>query len=167
MAIIPGTDITGKIPEDRLSGMQFPPGLTGYNRQPGIAMRRVMTLDNPNRIASQIEHDRGVYNRPPVSPVEYSEGNIKKSTELTGVAGYNHRAIPLKDSADDMSQFEYLTALRQAEPGQRLRMQQGLLDAKQYFLKTLTLPTEYASRSSNMVDNLMLLARTKLNTKKS
>lgn len=163
MAIIPGSDISGKVPEDSAHGMQFPPGLIGYNRQPGLGIRRAMMLDNANRVAAQLEHDRGVYVRPPINPVEYAEGNIKKSTEVTGVAGYNQRAIPLKDSPDDMSQFQYVNSLRQAQPEQRLRMQQGLLKAQQYFLQTPTLRTDYPSMSSNMVDNLMLLAKAKLN----
>lgn len=167
MAIIPGSDASGKTPEGLTQGLQFPPGLGGYNRQPGLGIRRAMMLDNGNRIASQIEHDRGVYVRPPVPPVEYAEGNIKKSTELTGVAGYNQRAIPLKDSADDMSQMEYLSALRQADPAQRLRMQQGLLMSQQNFLNTPTVQAEYPSMSSNMVDNLMMLAKAKLSAKKS
>ena len=165
MAIIPGSDISGKVPEGQSQGLQFPPGLDGYNRQPGLGIRRAMLLDSGTRIAAQLEHDRGVYVRPPVGPVEYAEGNIKKSTELTGVAGYNQRAIPLKDSADDMNQLEYINSLRQSEPGQRLRMQQGLLQNQQHFVNTPTVHADYPSMSSNMVDNLMMLAKAKLASK--
>lgn len=162
MAIIPGSDLTGKTPETlQPQGLSFPPGLIGLNREPGISMRRTMMLDNGNRVASQLEHDRGMYIRPPVGPVEYAEGNIKKSTEVTGVAGYNQRAVPMKDSPDDMSQAEYLTSLRQADPNQRLRLQQSLLVGNQNFLNTRPVNAEYGSVSHNMVDNLMLLAKAK------
>ena len=162
MAILPGSDMTGQAPES-FRGFEFPPGFIGHNQRPGIDVRRMMQIDNPNMVADQVEHDRGIYARPPIGPVEYSEGNIKKSNQPVGLAGYNQRVMPLPSSADDMSQQEYLQSLEQATPNQRLRLQESLLNARQYFLDTPTFPnTDYASSSHNMVDNLMLLARVKL-----
>ncbi|NDF98235.1 MAG: hypothetical protein EB101_04780 [Chitinophagia bacterium] len=140
-----------------------PAGLGGLNQEPFLGIRRVAQMDDANRVASQIEHDRGAYLRPAVGPVEYSEGNIKKSTALTGPAGYNQRAVPLPDSPDDMSQAQYLMALEQATPAQRMRMQASLAGAKQNFLNTRLAQTEYPLNTHNMVDNLMSIARAKLN----
>jgi len=139
-----------------------PPGLGGINQEPLLGIRRVAQLDNANRIASQLEHDRGAYVRPPVGPVEYAEGNIKKSTALTGPAGYNQKAIPLPDSPDDMSQSQYLMSLQQGSPQQRMRMQAALAGAKQNFLNTHLQQTDYPLSTHNMMDNLMSIARAKL-----
>jgi hypothetical protein len=160
MAIVPGVG-AGKTPEAGAQ-LKFPPGFMGYNREPDLSLRRVSTLDGATRVASQLEHDRGVYVRPPVQTVEYGEGNIKKSHYVTGAGGYNQRAVPAPDSADDMSQEQYMMAAAQNAPDQRLRMQQELLlTAKQNFLNTRVIPTDYAANTHNMVDNLMSLAKTK------
>jgi hypothetical protein len=105
MAILPGSSQTGKEPENR-GGLPMVPGSIGLNQEPGLGIRRVMQLDNGSRVATQFARDRGLYGRPAVGPVEYSEGNIKKSTAVTGPAGYNQRNVPLPDSPDDMSQAE-------------------------------------------------------------
>ena len=139
-----------------------PPGLGGVNQEPLLGIRRVAQLDNANRIAAQLERDRGAYVRPPVGPVEYTEGNIKKSTALTGPAGYNQKAIPLPDSPDDMSQSQYLMSLQQGSPQQRMRMQAALAGAKQNFLNTRLQQTDYPLNTHNMMDNLMSIARAKL-----
>jgi len=160
MAIIPGTG-TNKTPE-ATPQMQFPPGLMGYNREPDLSLRRVTNLDVPTRIAAQLEHDRGVYTRPPVQAVEYNPGNIKTSHYPMGVAGYNQRAIAAPDSADDMSQQQYMMSAEQNKPEQRLRMQQELLMvAKQNFLNTRVVPTDYALNTHNTMNNLMSLAKAK------
>ena len=164
MAIVPGSDATGKAPE-AFGGLMMPPGLNGYNVEPLLGVRRVMQLDDGNRIAAQLEKDRGAYIRPPIGPVEYSESNIKKSTALTGVAGYNQRNIPIPNSADDMSQAEYMQSTLQSTPEQRLRMRQALSVGKQNFLNTRTMPQEYPLNSHNMVNNLLSLAKQKLQSK--
>lgn len=160
MAILPGSG-PNKIPENQAI-LMAPPGLGGINQEPLLGIRRVAQLDNANRIASQLEHDRGAYVRPPVGPVEYAEGNIKKSTALTGPAGYNQKAIPLPDSPDDMSQSQYLMSLQQGSPQQRMRMQAALAGAKQNFLNTHLQQTDYPLSTHNMMDNLMSIARAKL-----
>ena len=160
MAILPGSG-PGKTPESKPTVMA-PPGLAGFNQEPYLGIRRVAQLDSGTRVAAQIEHDRGAYVRPPVGPVEYAEGNIKKSTALTGPAGYNQRAIPLPDSPDDMSQAQYLMSLQQSSAQQRMRMQAALAGAKQNFLNTRLAETEYPLNTHNMLDNLMSIARAKL-----
>jgi hypothetical protein len=104
MAILPRPG-ENKMPAELkpLGGLAaLPPGLMTANTPLEIGIRRGVQMDDSSRIAAQIQHNRGVYTRPPVGPVEYSEGNIKKSTELTGVAGYNQKEIPFRDSADDI-----------------------------------------------------------------
>ncbi len=164
MAILPGS-APGKQPESTPT-LKFPPGIAGLNQEPYLGLRRVFTTDSATRVAAQLEHDRGVYSRPPVGPVEYSEGNIKKSTELTGVAGYNQRAIPIKDSPDDMSQEQYMMSMLQNSPAQRARLQASLVGQRQNFLNTRLAQTEYPLNTHNMVDNLMSLAKAKLQSKK-
>jgi hypothetical protein len=97
-----------------------------------------------------------------VGPVEYAESNIKKSTELTGVAGYNQRNVPIKDSPDDMSQADYLLSMKQETPEQRMRMRQALTVANQNFLNTRTINMDYPSNSHNMVNNLLAMSKAKL-----
>lgn len=164
MAILPG-GAPGNIPETKPL-VKHPAGLAGLNQEPYLGLRRVFTLDSATRVAAQLEHDRGVYVRPAVGPVEYAEGNIKKSTELTGPAGYNQKAIPIKDSPDDMSQEQYMMSLAQSAPAQRLRMQAELVGKNQNFLNTRLSQTEYPLNTHNMVDNLMNIAKAKLQNKK-
>lgn len=164
MAVIPGL-AAGSNP-DQAAQTRFMPGFMGYNREPELSMRRVLTLDGSSRVAAQLEKNRGVYSRAPVQPVEYSPGNIKTSHHPIGVAGYNPRAIAAPDSADDMSQQQYMLSLEQEKPAQRMRMQQDLvLNAKQSFLSTRVTPTEYASLSHNTVNNLLSLAKAKKEAK--
>lgn len=160
MAILPGGG-PSKIPETQ-ANLMMPPGIGGLNQEPFLGIRRVAQIDNAARVASQLEHDRGAYVRPPVGPVEYAEGNIKKSTALVGPAGYNQKAIPIPDSPDDMSQSQYLTSLAQSSPDQRMRMQTALAGARQNFLNTRLVQTDYPVSTHNMMDNLMSIARAKL-----
>lgn len=164
MAILPGSG-PGNVPESK-SVTKYPAGLAGLNQEPFLGLRRILQLDSATRVASQIEHDRGAYVRPAVGPVEYSEGNIKKSTALVGPAGYNQKTIPLKDSPDDMSQEQYMLSVLQDSPTQRSRMQADLVGKTQNFLNTQLQQTDYPTYSHNTVDNLMSLAKAKLQQKK-
>jgi|DEB0MinimDraft_6_1074348.scaffolds.fasta_scaffold14522_5 hypothetical protein len=164
MAILPGSSQTGKEPE-AMGGLAMPPGGVGLNQEPGLGVRRVMQLDNGSRIATQFARDRGLYARPAVGPVEYSEGNIKKSTALTGPAGYNQRNIPLPDSADDMSQAEYMMSLQQATPQSRMMMQKVVQNPSQNFLNTKLLQQDYPVLTHNMMNNLLALSKQKLQGK--
>lgn len=164
MAILPGSG-PGNIPESKPI-TKFPAGIAGINQEPFLGLRRVLQLDSATRVAAQLEHDRGVYVRPAVGPVEYAEGNIKKSTELVGPAGYNQKTIPLKDSPDDMSQEQYMMSIVQGSPTQRSRMQAALTGQNQNFLNTRLQQTDYPTYSHNTVNNLMAIAKAKLRQKK-
>jgi hypothetical protein len=163
MAIIPGSD-SGKAPE-ALPSLAMPT-LGALNQEPLLGIRRVAQLDNGNRVSSQYAHDRGFYSRPPVGPVEYGEGNIKKSTVLSGPAGYNQRNIPLPDSPDDMSQAEYLMSVKEDNPQTRLMLRQLTANPKQTMLSTPSFGDSYPYQSSNTMDNLLALAKLKKENRK-
>lgn len=135
------------------------PGLATVNTPFEIGLRRGMTIDNANRVNAQISHDRGIYSRPAVGPVEYSEGNIKKSTELTGVAGYNQKQIPLRDSADDMSQQEYIASAFENTPQHRADLQNITLGKNQFFLNTQEVNDNKTVTSHNSPTSLMAQAK--------
>jgi hypothetical protein len=158
MPIVPGSD-AGNSPEaaPRLAMPTF--GMLNQPPMPGV--RRVAQLDDMNRVSSQFAHDRGMYGRPPVGPVEYGEGNIKKSTALTGPAGYNQRNIPLPNSPDDMSQAEYMISLNENNPKTRMMLQQLTAVPKQTMLNTPSFSDDYPYQSSNTVNNLLALAKLK------
>ena len=161
MAILPQTG-TPELPEITGSD-KFYVGLAGYNTPYQVAFRRGMVFDHDGatRVAAQIEHDLGSYSRPAVGPVEYSEGNIKKSTVLSGPAGYNQRAVPLPDSPDDMSQEQYMLSMLQNKPEQRMRMRMAMSIPKQNFLNRPPVNSEYPMNTHNMVNNLLALAKKK------
>lgn len=164
MAILPGSDRTGKTPEAFPTQM-IPPGMGGYNVEPYLGIRRIAQLDNPARTAVQVETNYGVYSRPPILPVEYGEGNIKKSVQLTGAPGYNQRNIPLPESPDDMSQQQYFKALLQSKPEARTQLQRGTMAPRQNFLSRPSASIEYPAASHNMMNNLLALAKQKLGGK--
>lgn len=163
MAIIPQPAPTPPAELKPLAGLELLPiGLRGLNRPSDITMRRPMILDSLTRVSAQAAHDRGIYVRPPVNPVEYSEGNIKKSTEITGVAGYNQRQLPLKDSPDDMSQVEYIQSIQDTTPQNRKIMQAAFLnETNQYFVNKQQGTDNSIPTSHNMVTNLMNMAKAK------
>lgn len=158
MAIIPGSDL-GKAPE--AMPKLAVPNLGALNQGPVVGVRRVAQLDSGNRVSAQYAHDRGFYSRAPVGPVEYSEGNIKKSTALTGPAGYNQRNIPLPESPDDMSQAEYLMSLAEDTPQKRAALQQLTSVPRQTMLNVPSFSDDYPFQSSNTMDNLLALAKAK------
>jgi hypothetical protein len=124
-----------------------------------------MQLDNGSRVATQFARDRGLYGRPAVGPVEYSEGNIKKSTAVTGPAGYNQRNVPLPDSPDDMSQAEYMMGLQQTAPQNRMPLQKLTQTTQQGFLNTQLVQQDYPLMTHNMMNNLLALSKQKLQGK--
>lgn len=162
MAILPQMGLPA-LPETK-GEQQMYPAFSGYNTPYKVAFNRGIIFDNngANRVAAQIEHDLGSYIRPPVLPVEYGEGNIKKSTSLTGPAGYNQRAIPLPDSPDDMSQEQVMMSYLQNKPQERVRMAMSMAIPKQNFLQRPPISSEYASSSHNMMNNLLSIAKQKL-----
>ena len=162
MAVLPQIGAQG-LPENKPPRL-IPPGFTGYNTPLELTGRRALLLDHDGatRVAAQYEHDTGSYRRAAVGPVEYGEGNIKKSTAPIGPAGYNQRAFAFPDSADDMSQEEYGLAYLQSQPTQREKLRFALALPKQRFLYRPTENLEYPSGSHNMVNNLLALAKQRM-----
>lgn len=158
MAIVPGSDPRQVAPEAAIS-QKVMPGFAGFNQPSAIPLRRALALDNPARTTTQLLHNRGVYARPPVGPVEYSEGNIKKSVYLDGVAGYNQRNVPIPNSPDDMSQADYLMSLQQGTPAGVKQLQSAIINPVQNFLSTPVLASDYPSMSHNMTNSLLSLAQ--------
>lgn len=156
MPILPGSDF-GKAPE--ANPQLAMPTMGPLNQEPMLSMRRVVQLDSGPRIAGQLATDLGLRNRPPVGPAEYAEGNIKKSTQLSGPAGYNQRNIPLPESPDDMSQAEYMLSMTDETPKARQMLRNMTMVPKQNFLRTPSFSDNYPYQSSNTVNNLLALAR--------
>lgn len=158
MAILPQPG-TPAIPETK-PGRKAPAVATGYNPPLMAAMRRAAILEDgaSTRVAAQAEKDRGLYQRPPVGPVEYTEGNIKKSVNLTGPAGYNQRAIPVPGSPDDMSQEEYMQSMLKSEPKFRDKLRMAMSVPFQTFINQPTVNLDYPSLAHNMSNNLLALS---------
>ena len=168
MAIIPTGDTQDK--GKRVGGKGVPefknplgiPPVAYMNQEPMTGIRRTMTLDNGARVAAQYEVDHGVYQRPPVKPVEYAFGNIKKSTMQTGVAGYNQREIPFTESPDDMDQQQFMMAMAQElDPKARQVLTKATSTGQQFFLNTPSPGTqlEYPIQSHQSVDNMLATAQ--------
>jgi len=157
MAIVPGSDQKGRAPEAALE-TRLMPGFAGFNQPEAISLRRSLTYDNPIRLATQLLTNRGVYSRAPVGPVEYTEGNIKKSAYLTGLPGYNQRNVPIPDSPDDMSQADYLASLQQMSPQAVTQVQSAIMNPSQNFLSAQSMPGDFPSMSHNMPNSLLSLA---------
>jgi len=95
------------------------------NTPEAIDLRRAQSLDNINRITSQYQRDRGEYVRSAVGPTNYQEGNIMPSSEITGLAGYNHRdSLVMPGRAADLSKAQYLVDTNNSlDPNLRGQMQ--------------------------------------------
>ena len=168
MAILPTPENTGgkKLKGDFAPEFKNPlggaiPPAAYANNEPVLGIRRVSLLDNGARIAAQVEVDRGTYGRPAVTPTEYSFGNIKKSTMMTGLAGYNQRQLPIAESPDDMSQQEFMLAMAQEiDPKLRMALRTETAVGQQFFLNTPSLGSvEYPSQSHQSVDNMLSIAQ--------
>lgn len=162
MAVLPQP---GAAPVPELAPeMRFPAGLTGYNTPMLASIRRGMVFDHngSTRVAAQLEKDLGSYSRAPVQPVEYGEGNIKKSTYVNGVAGYNQQAIALPDSPDDMTQEEYMLSFAQNQPENRERMRLAMALPVQNFLRRPPVSSEYPLNTHNMANNLLAASKLKV-----
>ena len=159
MAVVPGT--AGAIPE-RMAMGRFNTAPTYKNTSADIMTRRMAQTFYPAALTAQFMVDRGGYTREAVGPVEYTEGNIKKSNQVTGLPGYNHPdGVPIPDSPDDMSQIEYLKSIVEGSP-QNVMALQGVVGTtlNQNFLQndSALLPKEYPSPMLNMQNNLLTMA---------
>ena len=171
MAILPTRDTQAKGKKGQFAAeYKMPPvQVQQYvNSEPILGIRRTLTLDNGARIAAQVEVDRGVYSRPPVQPVEYSFGNIKKSTQLTGVAGYNQRELPIAESPDDMDQQQFMLSTAQSiDPKARMALKKATAVGQQFFLNTPSPGTvfDFPLESHQSVNNLLQTAQRVKNEK--
>jgi hypothetical protein len=161
MAVLPQP---GSAPVPELNPeLRFPAGLGGYNTPTIASIRRGMVFDSngSTRVAAQLEKDLGSYSRAPVQPTEYSEGNIKKSVQPVGPAGYNQHAVGIPDSPDDMTQEEYMVSLLQNKPESRERMRLAMSMPVQNFLRRPPVSSEYPLNTHNMSNNLLATAKMK------
>ena len=167
MAVIPGN--AGKIPE--AMAMENIPNPELYqNTLPQIAGRRVLQMDNGTATTAQFMKDRGQYIRRPVGTVEYTEGNIKKSNQVTGLPGYQHPdGVPLPLSPDDMSQQAYVKSMLEATPVNRLALQKTVGEnLRQNFLSgsSAQLPQQLISPMLEMQNSLLNQANMKNKARK-
>ena len=167
MAILPTGDTTAKGKKGQFApAFKQPmgpiPPQSYENADPVLGIRRTMLLDNGARVAAQVEVDRGVYMRPPINPVEYSFGNIKKSTYMSGLPGYNQRELPIANSPDDMSQEQFMMATAQEiDPNARMALKKNTAIGQQFFLNTPSPGTvmDYPITSHQSIDNLLASAQ--------
>lgn len=102
-----------------------------------ITARRQAYSDDVNRIFAQYNIDHGTYERTPVNPLPYAEGNITKSAQPTGPAGYNHKDMPLPERAMDMPKEQYVAETSLAQnPLMRGHAQALTILPQQNFLNT-------------------------------
>ena len=107
------------------------------NDEISITARRQAYSDDVNRVFAQYNIDHGSYTRKPVNPLPYAEGNITKSAELTGLAGYNHKEMPLPERAVDLPKEEYIAETSLAmNPTMRGNVQALTVLPQQNFLNT-------------------------------
>ena len=139
----------------------LPPGFLPTTNPLEVGIRRSAQLYNAPRTASQMAHDRGMYIRQPVGPVEYAEGNIKKSRYNTGLAGYNQRMPQLTDNPDDMSGQEYMANYAQSMPEAAREVQKATMNPQQTFNQNKLPPAYYDGLSGNMATNLLQMAKMK------
>lgn len=139
----------------------LPPGFLPTTNPLEVGIRRSAQLYNAPRTASQMAHDRGMYIRQPVGPVEYTEGNVKKSHYNTGLAGYNQRTFQLTDNPDDMSGQEYMASYAQSMPRAAREVQRATMVPQQTFNQNRLPAAYYDALPGNMASNLLEMAKMK------
>jgi len=127
----------GPMPGLKPLGMPMANPAAYMNDDISITARRQAYTDDVNRVFTQYNIDQGTYFRSPVNPLPYAEGNITKSAQMTGPAGYNHKDLPLPERADDIPKEQYIaeTAMAQ-DPTMRGNVQALTLLPQQNFLNT-------------------------------
>ena len=98
----------GPMPGLKPLGMPMAKPSAYMNDDISITARRQAYSDDVNRVFAQYNIDHGTYSRTPVNPLPYAEGNITKSAQPTGPAGYNHREMPLPERAVDIPKEQYI-----------------------------------------------------------
>ena len=127
----------GPLPGLKPLGMPMAKPSAYMNDDISITARRQAYTDDVNRVFAQYNIDHGTYSRTPVNPLPYTEGNITKSAQPTGPAGYNHKEMPLPERPVDMPKDQYIaeTGLA-ADPTMRGNVQALTVLPKQNFLNT-------------------------------
>jgi hypothetical protein len=98
----------GPMPGLKPLGMAMASPASYMNDNISISARRAAYTDDVNRIFAQYNIDHGSYARTPVDALPYAQGNITKSPEVNGPAGYNHQQMPLPERPVDMSPEQYV-----------------------------------------------------------
>ena len=147
----------GPVPELKPIGMSMANPASYLNDEISIRARQTQTLDNVNRVFHQYNIDHGSYLRTPVSPVEYGIGNVVKSNEVTGPAGYNQKEMPMPLRPGDMSRESY--AMQEAnkyDPTMRLNVAALSILPQQNFYDVTTADSKMPLQDYRMADNLSL-----------
>jgi hypothetical protein len=127
-----------------------------------MTSRRQAYTDDVNRVFAQYNIDHGTYMRAPVNPLPYADGNITKSAEVTGLAGYNHQEMPLPERPMDMSAGQYVhETVNQVDPAMRANVQALTLLPQQNFLNNrdlqpLTMQNDYRRRDDLLLQEQVL-----------
>lgn len=173
MAVIPNPNLNAggpfESPEQKQmlggAGLEFPQVLPGQQVSTPLdaQRRRVYAIDQLTRKVAQRNKDIGLSQRPAVGPVEYAESNIKKSNQITGVAGYQHRPdeIPIPNSPDDMDQVQYMSSVAYATPERTQAFRLAVSNLRQNFLNTPDIAQQQYPDSNNMKNNLLNISRIK------
>jgi hypothetical protein len=147
----------GPLPDLKPIGMSMVNPSSYLNSDNSIRMRQQAQLDNVNRVFAQYNVNHGSYVRSPVSPVEYGIGNVVKSSEPVGAAGYNHRDIPMPMAPDDMPKERYaFEEANKLDPTMRLNVGALSMLPEQNFYNITTPDSKVPLQDYRMADNLML-----------
>ena len=127
----------GPMPGLKPLGMPMAKPSAYMNDDISITARRQAYSDDVNRVFPQYNIDNGTYTRTTVNPLPYAEGNITKSAQPIGPAGYNHREMPLPDRAVDIPKEQYIAETSLAQnPTMRGSVQALTVLPQQNFLNT-------------------------------
>ena len=127
----------GPMPGLKPLGMPMSKPSAYMNDDISITARRQAYSDDVNRVFAQYNIDHGTYSRSPVNHIPYAEGNITKSAQPTGPAGYNHREMPLPERAVDIPKEQYIAETSLAQnPTMRGSVQALTILPQQNFLNT-------------------------------
>lgn len=129
----------GPMPGLKPLGMPMAQPSAYMNDTISVRARQQAAVDDVNRVLAQYKIDNGEYLRTPVSPAEYGIGNMTPSAQQTGVAGYNHREVPLPERAVDMPKEQYVVdEANSADPAFQHNVKQLTMLPQQPFYNVTT-----------------------------
>jgi len=137
-------------------GMSAAAPQTYLNNESSISYRRGAYMDDVNRVFAQYNIDAGDYMRAPVDPLPYQMGNVVKSQQLTGPAGYNHNGtMPMPGKADDLTDLQYVQGVQNSiNPQMRQDVATLTMVPHQRFLSKVTAESIMPQFDERMPDNL-------------